>query len=78
MISKCITDDKVVRDAANMEIIRRYYNALANYKQELCSKEEVDRIEILMNRLNLSKDMRKVAKVALDAKEEKRSRSYCY
>ena len=54
-----------------MEIIRRYYNALANYKQELCSKEEVDRIEILMNRLNLSKDMRKVAKVALDAKEEK-------
>ena len=78
MISKCITDDKVVRDAANMEIIRRYYNALANYKQELCSKEEVDRIEILMNRLNLSKDMRKVAKVALDAKKEKRSRSYCH
>ena len=71
MISKCITDDQVVRDAANMEIIRRYYNALANYKQDLCSKEEVDRIEILMNRLNLSKDMRKVAKVALDAKEEK-------
>ena len=72
MISRCITDDQVVRDAANMEIIRRYYNALANYKQELCSKEEVDRIEILMNRLNLSKDMRKVAKVALDAKEEKK------
>ena len=78
MISKCITDDRVVRDAANMEIIRRYYNALANFKQELCSKEEVDRIEILMNRLNLSKDMRKVAKVALDAKKEKRSRSYCH
>ena len=72
MISRCITDDQVVREAANMEIIRRYYNALANYKQELCSKEEVDRIEILMNRLNLSKDMRKVAKVALDAKEEKK------
>ena len=72
MISRCITDDQVVRDAANMEIIRRYYNAFANYKQELCSKEEVDRIEILMNRLNLSKDMRKVAKVALDAKEEKK------
>jgi len=72
MISKCITDDQVVRDAANMEIIRRYYNALANYKQDLCSKEEVDRIEILMNRLNLSKDMRKVAKVALAAKEEKK------
>ena len=70
-ISKCITDDEAVREAANMEIIRRYYNALSNYKQELCSKEEVDRIEILMNRLNLSKDMRKVAKVALSTKKEK-------
>lgn len=70
-ISKCITDDEAVRKAANMEIIRRYYNALSNYKQELCSKEEVDRIEILMNRLNLSKDMRKVAKVAISTKKEK-------
>ena len=56
-----------------MEIIRRYYNALSNYKQELCSKEEVDRIEILMNRLNLSKEMRRVANVALATKEEKKS-----
>ena len=71
MISKCITDDEVVQEAAKMEIIRRYYNALANYKQELCSKEEVDRIESLMNRLNLTKGMRKVANVALQAKEEK-------
>ena len=73
MISKCITDDSVVREAANMEIIRRYYNALSNYKQELCSKEEVERIEILMNRLNLSKEMRRVANVALEIKEEKKS-----
>lgn len=70
-ISKCITDDKAVREAANMEIIRRYYNALSNCKQEICSKEEVDRIEILMNRLNLSKDMRKVANVALSTQKEK-------
>ena len=73
MISKCIIDDNAVREAANMEIIRRYYNALSNYKQELCSKEEVDRIEILMNRLNLSKEMRRVANVALATKEEKKS-----
>ena len=71
MISKCITDDDVVRQAASMEIIRRYYIALANFKQGKASKEEVDRTEILMNRLNLSKDMRKVAKVALEKKEEK-------
>ena len=70
MISKCIIDDEVVRKAANDEIIRRYYNALSDYKQELCTKEEVEKIEILMNRLNLSTDMRKVAKIALEMKEE--------
>ncbi len=70
MISQCIYDDNVVRKAANMEIIRRYYKALSDYKQELCSKEEVERIEILMNRLSLSKDMRNVAKIALNKKEE--------
>ena len=70
MISKCITDDKAVREAANMDIIRRYYNALADYKQELCTKEEVQRIEILMNKLELSKDMRKVANAALQKQDE--------
>ena len=70
MISKCIVDDEAVREAANMEIIRRYYKAQADFKQELCSKEEVEKIEILMNRLELSTEMRKVAKVALDKKEE--------
>ena len=56
MISKCITDDNAIREAANNEIIRRYYNALANLKQGKASNEEVERIEILMNKLNLSKD----------------------
>ena len=70
MISKCITDDQAVRDAANMEIIRRYYKVLADYKQERCSKIEVERVENLMNRLGLSKDLREVAKVAIDKKEE--------
>ncbi len=70
MISKCITDDEAVREAANAEIIRRYYNALSDYKQELCTKEEVEKIEILMNRLNLSTDMRKVATTALEKQEE--------
>ena len=69
MISKCIINDEVVRKAANMEVIRRYYKSLADYKQEVCSKEEVQRIEILINKLGISKDMRKVAKVALDKKE---------
>jgi len=70
MISKCITDDEIVKEAANMEIIRRYYNALSDYKQELCTEKEVERVEILMNKLQLSTEMREVAKVALNKKEE--------
>ncbi len=70
MISKCIKDDEAVRKAANMEIIRRYYRVLSDYKQELCSIEEVQRVEILMNRLGLSTDIRKVVNVALEKKEE--------
>lgn len=70
MISKCITNDKAVREAANMEIIRRYYKALSDYKQELCTEEEVQRVEILMNRLGLSIEMRKIAKIALNKKNE--------
>ncbi len=73
MIKQCITNDEVVRKAAEMEIIRRYYTALCDYKQELCSKEVVERIEILMNKLNLSTKQRDVVDVALaKSKEEKR------
>ena len=70
MIRKCITDDEKIREAADMEIIRRYYKVLADYRQELCSEEEVKRVEILMNRLELSNKMREVANIALNKKEE--------
>lgn len=73
MIKQCITDDEIVKKAAEMEIIRRYYSALCDYKQELCSKEVVDRIEMLMNKLNLSIKDRKVVDIALEkGKKEKK------
>ena len=53
MIGRCIVDDKAVRKAAEEEIIRRYYSALCDYKQELCSRDTVERIEIMMNKLGL-------------------------
>ena len=56
MIGRCIIDDEEVKKAANMEIIRRYYRVLSDYKQELCSQEEAQRVEMLMNRLGLSTD----------------------
>ena len=70
MIKQCIVDDEAVRKSAQMEIIRRYYNALCEYKQELCSKEIVDRIEVMMHKLDLSTKDREVVSIALE--KEKR------
>ena len=66
MIKRCIIDDNAVRKAAEAEIIRRYYTALCDYKQSLCSQETVERIEIMMNKLELNTRDRKVVISALE------------
>ena len=74
MIKQCITDDEVVRKAAEAEIIRRYYNAMCDHKKGLCSQESAQRIEIMMNKLDISAKDRKVIEAAL-AKEEKEKKN---
>lgn len=71
MIKQCITDDEIVRKAAENEIIRRYYTALCDYKQGFCPIETVERIEVLMNKLNLKSSNRSVIAVALKKEKEK-------
>ena len=66
MIKQCIFDDEAVRKAAEMEIIRRYYNALCDYKKELCSAETVERIEMMMQKLDLNIRTRNIVNVALE------------
>lgn len=66
MVSKCITDESVIIEACNQEIIRRYYNAKSDAKQGLVDSSVADRIKVLMNELNITKDKRKVVQVALD------------
>ena len=74
MIKQCITDDEAVRKAAEAEIIRRYYNSLCDYKKGLCSKDSAERIEIMMNKLEISTKDRTVISVALE-KEEKENKN---
>lgn len=63
-ISKCITDHEKVEKAGIMEIIRRYYNCLCDYKRGMANEKIVARMEMLMNELNLHKEDREiVAKV---------------
>ncbi len=70
MIKQCITDDEIVRKAAEDEIIRRYYTALCNYKQGFCSKEMVERLEVMMNKLNLKPTNRPVIAASLEKSEK--------
>ena len=72
MIKECITDDKIVEEAAKMEVIRRYYQALCDLKMKMGSEKAVSRIEVLLKELNLSKEDRKVAIVAMDKSEQEK------
>ncbi len=64
MVGFAITDDAVIREASKQEIIRRYYDALVKHKVTGTALDEVKKIEMLMNRLEITKDDRKVAVVA--------------
>ena len=74
MIKQCITDDNVIRQAARGEIIRRYYSALCDKKKGIGSQESVRRIELMMNKLDLTTKERKVVDVALE-KEKKENKN---
>ncbi len=64
MAGYAICDDAAVRAAACQEIIRRYYAALCSVRQGMGEQSEVSKIELLMNRLNISVADRPVAAAA--------------
>ena len=72
MIGFCITDNKVVEDAAKKEIIRRYYNEKSNYKIGLCDEDNYKKIKLLMNELNIDESYLDVVKPALDKKKKEK------
>ena len=66
MVGFCIYDDKAVSDAANMEVIRRYYDCLVKKRKGLCDSDEVYKCELIMNQAKVSPEYRRVVKAALD------------
>lgn len=64
-----ITDDNVVREAANQEIIRRFFRYSCEYAAGLCDKETVQRVELLMKDMELKPENRRVVNCARDAAE---------
>ncbi len=70
MISRCIINDEVARNAAKMEIIRRYYASLCDLKKGIGNEETVETIKKLMNNIGLTTADREIVKYALEKSEK--------
>ncbi|NQT90861.1 MAG: DUF1846 domain-containing protein [Candidatus Omnitrophica bacterium] len=65
-----IVDDKVVREAAKQEIIRRYFRCSCEYIMGVVDEEAVRKTELLMEELDVKPEDRKVVKPARKAAAE--------
>ncbi|MCQ2119329.1 MAG: DUF1846 domain-containing protein [Bacteroidales bacterium] len=59
MIGYCLSDDEVCREAANNEIIRRYFTSLNRLAKGECTETEVNTLGLVMKRAGLTPDYRK-------------------
>ena len=69
-VNRCgfgITDDDLCREAGRQEIIRRYFKTLTDYASGLCSEDTVTRMNSIMDKAQLTGEMRSVV---LPAREE--------
>ena len=66
MVGNCIVDDAAVADASHQEIIRRYYAALCDQKQGKASDEMVMKLELLMKKVGVTKEDRRVVAPTLE------------
>ena len=64
MAGYAISDDEVCCEAARQEIIRRYFKAKVNVRRGTAMPEEEEKIELLMDRLNIEPTDRKVVEAA--------------
>ena len=70
MVGNCIVDNEAVADASHQEIIRRYYAALCDQKQGKASDEMVLKLELLMKKVGVTKEQRRVVGPTLEKAEE--------
>ena len=69
MAGLCISDDDACCNASNQEIIRRYFVSKTRYAHELCSYEEVQKQEVVMNKAGIT-ELDRPCVVAARKKEE--------
>lgn len=70
MAGNCICDDDICKEAANQEIIRRYFKALAGVADGTKTIEEVNKIMIILKKANVTVDQRPVVAAARERANE--------
>ena len=69
MAGYCIFDDEACCDASKQEIIRRYFRAMVDQRQGKNAENVVQKIELLMNSLKITPDIRKPVAASLEVAE---------
>ncbi|SCH89094.1 DUF1846 domain-containing protein [Enorma massiliensis] len=69
MVGFAIEDDEACREAARMEIVRRYFSAAVNVKRTGTGQEQVDKLKVIMKKAGVTKDYSPARSAAL-LKEE--------
>ena len=70
MAGNCIVDDQVTREASKQEILRRYYTALCEQRENMTDSVAVTKLDLLMKQTGISSENRPVIAAALDKAEE--------
>ena len=73
MVGDCIYDDEACREASKQEIVRRYFNSLVSVRQGKSDANESYKIELIMNSLGITSDIRKTVKAATALAEKNNS-----
>ena len=66
MLGNCIIDNDAAREASCQEIVRRYYTALCEHKQGKGGEAAVRKLDLLMRKVGVQPDIRRVVQSALD------------
>ena len=70
MVGNCIVDDDAARQASRQEILRRYYEALCEQKKGKGRDETVRKLELLMKKVGVTPEERRVVAPALALAEK--------
>lgn len=70
MAGNCIVDDQACRDAANQEIIRRYFKSLVDEVRDGKEPRDSERAKVVMAKAGITADDRRVVKPAREREQE--------